>query len=62
MIDDTECTRCKLCVDRCPTNVITIGKFAGSVADMGDALGQAPWEFDTGERDEKNGYSYGVRW
>ena len=62
VIDDTECTRCKLCVDRCPTNVITIGKFAGSLADQTQQFEQAPWEFDTGERDEKNGYSYGMRW
>ncbi len=62
VIDDTECTRCKLCVDRCPTNVITIGKFGGSIAAQTDGVQAAPWEFDTGHRDTKNGYAYGVRW
>ena len=62
LIDDTECTRCKLCVDRCPTNVITIGKFGGSLADQSEQFERAPWEYDTGARDDKNGYSYGMRW
>ena len=62
LIDDTECTRCKLCVDRCPTNVITIGKFGGSLADQSDEYVGAPWEYDTGTRDEKSGVAYGVRW
>ncbi|MEN8041840.1 MAG: 4Fe-4S binding protein [Actinomycetota bacterium] len=62
LIDDTECTRCKLCVDRCPTNVITIGKFGGSIAEQSDEIEAAPWEFDTGNRDTKSGYAYGVRW
>ncbi len=62
VIDDTECTRCKLCVDRCPTNVITIGKFGGSIAAQTDDIEAAPWEYDTGNRDTKNGYAYGTRW
>ena len=34
-VDDEEaCTRCALCVDRCPTGVISLGKFAGSLADQ----------------------------
>ena len=64
VVDEDECTRCALCVDRCPTNVITLGKFEGSLAaqaiDMG-LLDQAPWEVDTGARDHKNGYAYGMR-
>ena len=60
VVDEDECTRCALCVDRCPTGVITLGKFEGSVADQ--AAGMAPWDVDTGQRDFKNGYSYGMRW
>lgn len=62
LVDEDECTRCALCVDRCPTNVITLGKFAGSLADQAEQHGLSPWEYDTGERDFKNGYSYGMRW
>jgi len=61
MVDEDTCTRCALCIDRCPTNVITLGKFAGSVADQSEHAGLAPWETDTGARDHKNGYVYGVR-
>jgi len=61
LVDEDECTRCALCVDRCPTNVITLGKFAGSLADQADQA-DAPWELDTGQRDHKNGYLYGMRW
>ncbi len=60
IVDEDECTRCALCIDRCPTGVITLGKFAGSLAEQAESM--APWEFDTGERDFKNGYLYGVRW
>jgi ferredoxin len=62
IVDEDECTRCALCVDRCPTGVITLGKFAGSLADQASALEVAPWDVDTGQRDFKNGYSYGMRW
>jgi ferredoxin len=63
IVDEDECTRCALCIDRCPTNVITLGKFAGSVSDQASELGlDAPWEVDTGDRDFKNGYAYGMRW
>lgn len=64
IVDEDECTRCALCIDRCPTNVITLGKFEGSLADQAVELGldRRPWDFDTGQRDFKNGYSYGMRW
>ena len=63
IVDEDECTRCQLCIDRCPTNVITLGKFAGSVSAQAQQQGlSAPWEVDTGDRDFKNGYLYGVRW
>lgn len=62
VVDEDECTRCALCVDRCPTGVISLGKFAGSLADQADRLGiAAPWEVDSGQRDHKNGYAYGMR-
>jgi ferredoxin len=62
MVDEDECTRCALCIDRCPTGVITLGKFEGSLADQADQLAaSAPWEIDSGQRDQKNGYAYGMR-
>ena len=62
LVDEDVCTRCALCVDRCPTNVITLGKFGGSLADEAGQAADAPWEVDTGQRDFKSGYLYGVRW
>jgi ferredoxin len=64
IVDEDECTRCQLCIDRCPTGVISLGKFEGSLADQAAELGldRRPWDFDTGQRDFKNGYSYGMRW
>jgi ferredoxin len=64
VVDEDECTRCALCIDRCPTNVITMGKFEGSLAHQATELGldRRPWDFDTGQRDFKNGYTYGMRW
>lgn len=62
VVDEDECTRCALCVDRCPTNVITLGKFEGSLAAAAAETGLAPWETNTGQRDFKNGYAYGMRW
>jgi len=62
LVDENECTRCALCVDRCPTGVISLGKFEGSLADGGDQRAvEAPWEIDSGQRDHKNGYAYGMR-
>jgi ferredoxin len=71
VVDENECTRCALCIDRCPTNVISLGKFEGSLADQAAQLGltevvaeinRRPWDVDTGQRDFKNGYAYGMRW
>ena len=65
VVDEYECTRCQLCIDRCPTNVISIGKLEGSVTDTAMNAGlveRAPWDLDTGARDFKNGYTYGMRW
>ena len=62
IVDEDECTRCALCIDRCPTGVITLGKFEGSLAEQaGQLAASAPWEVDTGQRDDKNGYAYGMR-
>lgn len=62
IVDEDECTRCALCVDRCPTGVISLGKFQGSVADQAATRAtEAPWEIDSGQRDSKNGYAYGMR-
>jgi ferredoxin len=62
LVDEDECTRCALCVDRCPTGVISLGKFSGSLAAQAEEFGLSPWELDTGQRDFKNGYAYGMRW
>lgn len=62
LVDEDVCTRCALCVDRCPTGVIALGKFDGSLADQAGQRGaEAPWEIDSGQRDHKNGYAYGMR-
>ena len=62
LVNEDECTRCALCIDRCPTGVISLGKFEGSVADQADSRAlEAPWEIDSGQRDSKNGYVYGLR-
>ena len=50
IIDEDVCTRCGLCVDRCPTGVIIMGK-----------AGVAPRDGDPHGRDNKHGYSYGMR-
>ena len=50
IIDDDICTRCALCVDRCPTGVIILGK-AGTPGVAGD----------THTRTNNHGYSYGMR-
>ena len=50
VVDEDVCTRCGLCVDRCPTGVIIMGK-----------TGVAPREGDPHQRDNKHGYSYGMR-
>jgi ferredoxin len=62
IVDEDECTRCALCVDRCPTGVISLGKFSGSLAEQADEYGLNPWDYNTEQRDFKNGYAYGMRW
>ena len=50
MIDDDVCTRCALCVDRCPTGVIILGKVGDPGADG-----------DPHQRTNTHGYGYGMR-
>jgi len=50
IVDEDVCTRCALCVDRCPTGVIILGKIVENVS-----------EGDPHERTGRHGYSYGVR-
>jgi NAD-dependent dihydropyrimidine dehydrogenase PreA subunit len=50
IIDDDICTRCALCVDRCPTGVIILGK-VGAPSSTGDSH----------TRTNNHGYAYGMR-
>ena len=50
IVDEDVCTRCALCVDRCPTGVIILGK-----------LGNLPPDGDRHTRTARYGYAYGVR-
>ena len=50
LIDDDVCPRCALCVDRCPTGVIILGK-VGDPAANGDGH----------QRTNTHGYGYGMR-
>jgi len=50
LIDDDVCTRCALCVDRCPTGVIIMGK-----------IGDADPNGDLHQRTNSHGYGYGMR-
>jgi ferredoxin len=50
VVDEDICTRCALCVDRCPTGVIILGKLSPQVA-----------AGDPHTRTNRNGYAYGVR-
>lgn len=43
VIDDDACTRCLLCVERCPTGALTIGRLEGGKAG-GRALGTVAGE------------------
>jgi ferredoxin len=50
IIDDDICTRCALCVDRCPTGVIILGK-----------VGAPDKSGDSHVRTNSHGYAYGMR-
>jgi ferredoxin len=50
IIDDDICTRCALCVDRCPTGVIILGK-----------VGVPGVTGDSHTRTNQHGYAYGLR-
>jgi ferredoxin len=50
IVDEDICTRCALCVDRCPTGVIILGKLTPP-----QPVG------DTHVRTNRHGYAYGVR-
>ena len=50
LIDDDVCTRCALCVARCPTVVIILGK-----------VGDPDPDGDLHQRTNAHGYGYGMR-
>src|SRR3954470_6287570 len=50
IVDEDICTRCALCVDRCPTGVIVLGKLAPGTS-----------EGDPHDRTNRHGYHHGVR-
>ncbi|MCZ7628194.1 MAG: hypothetical protein M5U19_03465 [Microthrixaceae bacterium] len=50
LIDDERVHRCALCVDRCPTGVIILGKMVEPGADG-----------DRHQRTSSHGYGYGMR-
>jgi NAD-dependent dihydropyrimidine dehydrogenase PreA subunit len=50
VVDEDVCTRCALCVDRCPTGVIILGKTMAQTV-----------KGDPHQRDNRHGYAYGVR-
>ena len=50
VVDEDVCTRCALCIDRCPTGVIILGKVTDQWQDG-----------DPNERTNRHGYAYGVR-
>ena len=50
VVDEDVCTRCALCVDRCPTGVIILGKVTDAWRDG-----------DPNTRTNRHGYAYGVR-
>ena len=50
LIADAVCTRCALCVDRCPTGVIIMGK-----------VGDPDPGGDFHQRTNTHGYGYGMR-
>ena len=50
LIDDDVCTRCALCVGRCPTGVIVLGK-----------VGAPPATGEVHTRTNNHGYAYGMR-
>ena len=50
IVDEDVCTRCGLCVDRCPTGVIILGKVTNQWANG-----------DPNDRTNRHGYAYGVR-
>jgi len=49
VVDEDVCTRCALCIDRCPTGVIVLGK------------AQTGASGDSHQRDQSHGYAYGMR-
>ncbi|HVF54261.1 MAG TPA: 4Fe-4S binding protein [Actinomycetota bacterium] len=42
LIDDNACTRCNLCVERCPTGALVQSELAGGKRKGGPALGTVP--------------------
>ena len=58
VVDEEACTRCALCIDRCPTGVIYLGKIVGLLAaqSVPNGVYSAPWDEASGQSNDRHVY------